>query len=192
MKLCSVHSCNDPLYLRGYCSAHYCRWKRHKDPLFGRNPPLTPLILRVIELIDTSNGLNNCWIYKGEKQPTGYGKIRFKGKYFTVTRIMYELVYGKSDPNKQMCHSCDNPSCVNPLHLWEGTRSENAQDSIKKGRFLRAKGENSAWAKLTTKQIIKIRELYNSGVTQPFLAKKYDVRQGHISKIIRREIWKHI
>lgn len=73
---------------------------------------------------------NGCWIYQGGLNRRGYGKF---GKT-TAHRASYQIFKGQIEEGKYVCHTCDNPPCVNPDHLWLGTNSDNQQDSIKKGR----------------------------------------------------------
>lgn len=77
-----------------------------------------------------------CWIWLGGKGRRGYGKFSFnkENKYMPAHRASYILFKGEIPENMFMCHSCDNPPCVNPDHLWYGTNKENQIDSIKKGR----------------------------------------------------------
>jgi hypothetical protein len=72
----------------------------------------------------------DCWIYTGGLNRNGYGKFGKKSAH----RASYEIFKGEIPSGKYVCHSCDNPSCFNPEHLWLGTALENALDSIKKGR----------------------------------------------------------
>lgn len=75
----------------------------------------------------------NCWIWIGANR-SGYGRLRVNGKKITVTHLSYELHKGKIPNGKFICHSCDNPSCVNPEHLWIGNHLDNARDMRFKGR----------------------------------------------------------
>jgi hypothetical protein len=80
----------------------------------------------------------NCWLWTGSKIPKGYGKFQTvisKNKYKQEYshRISYELFVGKIE-NKCVLHTCDNPSCVNPKHLFLGTQKENIEDRQQKGR----------------------------------------------------------
>lgn len=76
----------------------------------------------------------SCWIWMGGKGRSNYGKFMIGEKTSVASRVAYELFKGKLEENKYVCHTCDNPPCVNPEHLWLGTSSENQLDSIKKGR----------------------------------------------------------
>lgn len=78
----------------------------------------------------------DCWVWTGERQKAGYALIRHNGKRQTATRLSWSIHHGKPFPlGKIACHSCDNPRCVNPHHIWPGTNRDNVLDSIKKGRF---------------------------------------------------------
>jgi hypothetical protein len=84
-------------------------------------------------------------------------------------------------------HDCDNPRCVNPDHLFVGTRRDNLQDMKAKGRHLY--GERNSQAKLTNKKVREIRRLWGGGATQRHIAKLFDVAPITISRIIRGERW---
>jgi HNH endonuclease len=81
-----------------------------------------------------------CWLWQGCKKGEGikqqYGGFKIKGKMYVAHRVVWFLTYG-TWPSQWVLHKCDNPPCVNPDHLFEGTPKDNTQDSIKKGRFLR-------------------------------------------------------
>jgi hypothetical protein len=77
---------------------------------------------------------NNCWIWTGAKNYNGYGRFKYKKKMYGAHRFAY-ILYKEDIPEELcVCHTCDNPSCVNPDHLWLGTRKENNKDMIRKGR----------------------------------------------------------
>lgn len=130
----------------------------------------------------------NCWEWQGSLHK-GYGRIMYKGKDYPAHRFSYLLYYGNLPNNLLVCHKCDNPSCVNPDHLFLGTYKDNAQDMVNKRR--QAKGSKQGSAKLNELQIRIIRRLleYNILIQQE-IADIFDVTQGHISSIKHKRKWK--
>lgn len=82
---------------------------------------------------------NGCLRWLGATDKNGYGRIRKDKKLTTAHRAIWELLKGKLPREIDVCHTCDNRLCVNPKHLWLGTRSDNMLDCSKKGRFNRKK-----------------------------------------------------
>jgi len=78
--------------------------------------------------------VKDCWIYRGYKDKDGYPNLKYKGKTCRLSRLCYLIYNGRFDKNLIVCHTCDNPSCVNPEHLWLGTYKDNAMDRELKGR----------------------------------------------------------
>lgn len=77
---------------------------------------------------------NDCWKWRGALDKDGYGKLKRKGFKGGPQHLFYTIHIGPIPEGKILCHSCDNPWCVNPKHLWPGTHLENEQDKDKKGR----------------------------------------------------------
>jgi len=101
------------------------------------------------------NQLTNCWEWTGGKNNIGYGMIRDGDRMRTTHRVSYEVHNKQSIPKYLcVCHSCDNPICINPNHLWLGTRAQNTQDMLNKGR---RNWTTSGWVKGQPRPKIKCK-----------------------------------
>lgn len=93
--------------------------------------------------VDKSGGGAACWPWKGRRLDAGYGRLVVNGKHVGANRIAYELTYGPLG-GLFACHTCDNPSCCNPAHLFAGTHSDNMADRKAKGRYATGAAHHSA------------------------------------------------
>jgi len=138
---------------------------------------------RLMNYVDKKN---DCWIWIGNKDISGYGITNIGSKKYRAHRAFYEIFKGSLEDNMLICHSCDTPSCVNPDHLWLGTHQDNMDDMRIKGR---------QFTRLSAYQVTKIRDAwitrYYHGLGTE-LCEKYGITCGHLSNIINRRIWKHI
>lgn len=133
---------------------------------------------------------SECWEWQA-KRLHGYGHMRYRDKDYIAHRVSYELHKGTIPAKMVVCHRCDNPSCVNPDHLFLGTHADNVADKIAKGR--QPHGSAVGSSKLTEEQVILIRIEYNCArITPQELADKYNVSRRTISDVLRRRTWKHI
>ncbi len=140
-----------------------------------------------------SKGVNDCWKWKGHILVSGYGGVKWKSKNVRAHRLAWELTHGKIPDGMCVLHTCDNPPCCNPNHLFIGTHQENMQDMVNKKRIIGKKGENNATSKLKNKQVKKIRTMYEKGgQTIDTLAKIFSVSRSTIHKIITRRYWTHV
>ena len=131
---------------------------------------------------------NECWIWMGNVEAEGYGTIEFKDSTYKAHRIAYYLHHG-IDPGKQcVCHKCDNKVCINPNHLFLGSRADNNEDRDKKGRFIVLRGTQQGGSKLTEDDVRNIRR---STARQRDLATIYGVSQSTIWRA-RNTHWKHV
>lgn len=137
-------------------------------------------IIRFLSRVVVLPGPNSCWIYEGKGGTTGYGMLRIDGAPKLVHRFSYEF-FRTPLGNRIVCHHCDIPRCVNPKHLFEGTRLENNQDCVKKGRHSSV---------LTKEQVVEIISQPHVGVRA--LAEKYKVSKSAIDLIRCNINWKHI
>lgn len=135
---------------------------------------------------------SGCWIWTASVAGKGYGQIKLPGqrKQIYAHRLSY-MIHKGDDPGKSfVCHTCDNPRCVNPEHLFIGTSQDNHDDMKTKGRH--TYGEKSATVKLTEKQVEQIMEMLKANVPQTRIAKAFNVHQTTISKINKKERWQHL
>ena len=162
--------------------------------LQGHNPDgsfaTIPLELRFWEKV-TKGTPDECWLWTGGTcSGVGLGTIKIKGHMRHAPQVSWELTHNQSFPAGMMaCHTCDNPRCVNPAHIFPGTNSDNVQDSIRKGRW--PLGEKHAGAKLTAQQVRDIRARYQEGVRglQAALAREYRVDPHTIRDVIQHKTW---
>lgn len=140
----------------------------------------------------------NCWLWQASKDGKGYGQFRVFGRGASPAkahRVSYMIENGEVPDGKEVCHRCDNPSCVNPDHLFLGTHYENMQDMKAKRRgCVPSKGKpgelNNA-AKLNAMQVHVIRQLRGTA-SQTQLAKLCGVDRSCISLIQRNKKWRHL
>jgi HNH endonuclease len=123
--------------------------------------------------IDAQSG---CWFWLGCKDKDGYGQVRFQQKQCRTHRFVYEFLYGTLPQGTVVCHRCDQPSCINPEHLFSGTIGDNVRDMVSKNR-------NVGNTKLSKEQRQEILNLRLSGVPQNVLAKQFNVTRTTIQEI---------
>ena len=134
---------------------------------------------------------SGCWEWTGAKDRDGYGVFgHHRSKQIRAHRASYELKFGEVKDGVLVFHSCDNPSCINPDHLFLGSPKDNTQDMMKKGRMIALRGEAHPGAKLTKQKVIEIRARRSAGEKLSVLANEFGVSFQHISDIYRRSnLW---
>jgi len=124
---------------------------------------------------------NDCWEWTRGKYPTGYGSFRCSHGY--AHRYAYEMFVGVVPDGLHVMHTCDNPGCVNPLHLMVGTHKINMHRRDVNGR--------SGTTKFTKQQILDIKAEYTGEFgQQTSLAKRYDVTVGTIWNLVNGHTYK--
>lgn len=137
-------------------------------------------------------------MWKGTILTVGYGCIRFggrKGKLLLAHRVSYELHIKPIENDLCVLHHCDNPVCVNPEHLFLGTRTDNMIDKVRKNRqsFTPGKkGEQSPNTHLTDDDVVQIRNKHINGVSFRSLAIEFGISKRSVGRIIHCETWTHL
>lgn len=144
----------------------------------------------------TAQDSNHCWIWQKTRSSNGYGTFAFGGgRNARAHRVSFECFRGPIPDGMDVCHRCDVRACVNPAHLFVGTRAENIRDAVIKGRVnkdTRARGIAHPSAKLTEDAVTAILEDLAQGVSKRQLALSYGVSQRTVLLIARGETWAHI
>lgn len=175
-----VYPSNIKLGLGKFCG-QACYWKSLRSPMADR-------FFNFIGSVTESG----CILWKGFTNEDGYGKIvtDTKGIQSPAHRVSYEFFVGPVPPGVWVLHKCDNPSCINPTHLFLGDNLINIADKTAKGR--QSRGESHGRAVLTETQVKRIRKLHSEGEFIRALAREYDVDRATIASIVHRRNWKHI
>lgn len=194
---CSIPECaaTASTRRRGWCGPHYRRWKAHGDPRAGRGfAPGVSLKERLRLLSDHSGGPDSCWPWVGTRAKNGYALMSWQGETLRVSHLVFTAHHGQPPPPEKpfVLHTCDNPPCVNPKHLWAGTARDNVQDMIRKGRDARPHGERHPKAKLTAKQVRAIRLDAAAGVSKKLLVLNYHISRNVINGVLDRTRWAHV
>jgi hypothetical protein len=158
--------------------------------------PRIPLHERFWKYVDKTTNTNGCWLWTGALDKKRYGQIMSGGhigKGLRSHRVSWEIANGPIPPKLEVCHDCpggDNPSCVNPAHLFLGTHAENMRDAAEKG--LMSRGQDRHMAKITERDVRQIRYLSLAGTLQKEICAKFGICRQSLYMIINRRTWKHV
>lgn len=133
---------------------------------------------------------NDCWEWTRGTTSDGYGVFHFGHSSIRSHRFSYQQHNGKITEHECVLHSCDNPRCVNPKHLWIGTRAENNADKEAKKRGVhpvQSSGESNSNATLTTPEVIAAKVMARKGLPQARIAKLLGVSTATICLIVNGE-----
>ena len=135
---------------------------------------------------------DGCWIWMKGKDKDGYGLERMPGTRLTrrAHRMSWEVRNGAIPAGLMVLHRCDEPSCINPGHMFLGTALDNAKDRDQKGRGGWASGEDHGQAKLTKADVSAIRALMAAKASREEVARRFGVSETSIHNVIHGLTWK--
>jgi hypothetical protein len=180
---------------------HYGR----RNAVIGTPPVVTVDVCRLKEMLLERRKITatGCW----EWPRAGYSKITIahNTKVF-VHRLAAHLWLGMSlDSDLDVCHTCDNPPCFNPEHLFTGTHLDNMKDAADKGKWdgkrilrgeelsIQVRESGTALRRqFMESEILEIRERYAAGETQRTIACAFDTSQAQVHYIVTRKTWTHV
>jgi len=139
--------------------------------------------------------LGPCWIWTAFKTPAGYGKIATTRPFYPIFahHASWIIHFGPIPHGLWVLHKCDTPPCLRPDHLFLGTCKDNCNDRDSKGRGRIPRGEEHGSHKLTTVEVVKIRDLYAAGgISQRALGEMFRVSERAVHWIVHRRHWAHI
>lgn len=148
---------------------------------------MTPeLAMAVIERLKQKTVKSgDCLIWVGGVGSSGYGVMSIHNRSVNTHQASWIAHNGEVPDGMCVCHKCDVRRCVNPDHLFLGTKGENNRDRCAKGRNADRRGENNTQARLTDEQVNEIRKMCANGITQRKIAEKFGISQQHVSGIKR-------
>lgn len=178
---CSIEDCQNPISCRSWCEMHYTRWRRSGCALDNPKVAITTPERFWQNKTVTENG---CWVYHYTDKAKGYGKVRYQGRQWKAHRLAF-LLHHRHDPKGMVLHSCDNPPCINPAHLREGTAKENTFDMVTRNRNLSSRS-------ITEDTALKIKQQLQDGISTRQVAKNLDTTRNVVRSIQRGGSWNQV
>ena len=140
--------------------------------------------------------MSGCWLWLGSVAgPQDHARGYYNNRGYQASHLAWMGANGQIPDGLWVLHRCDVPLCVNPAHLFLGTRTDNMRDCANKGRYFLTRhpeaqcGGRNPMAKLTEEQVAEIRALSVGGSFQRDLAKRYGFSQAAIGRAINGKCW---
>lgn len=146
-----------------------------------------PVTRFMSKVVSSSISKDTCWQWKGAGKGNGYGAFSIDGTATQAHRAAYSLFVGPIPDGIDVCHACDNRACVNPDHLFLGTRSDNMKDAAFKGRMRGRKGQH-----LSELQVQEIRRRVLAGERAASVSRGTGVSHSIISNIVKGKVYDRI
>jgi hypothetical protein len=137
---------------------------------------------------------DGCWEWTASRRPHGYGQFNLRGMLCGAHRVAYEHYIGPIPSGLHVCHSCDNPICVRPDHLFLGTAAENQADCIAKGRQgdRGSPGGLRRGGKLDHHKVVGVRVACLIGIQQREVAGMFGISRNTVQRIFYGKLWAHL
>lgn len=194
---CKIDGCASAAKSQKLCDKHYSRLRRNGDPNVTLRAPHDAGLAERLEFtgwteVTRHSALSPCWEWNGGRYLSNYGQVGVGGNETRPAhRVAHMAWIGPVSKGQDVCHRCDNPPCINPAHLFAGTRKENMEDCARKDRNLF--GERVPWRKLSEDDVRNIRDTYATGrFSQKEVAAAYGVSQSSVSYIVRGKHWARV
>jgi HNH endonuclease len=134
---------------------------------------------------------SGCWLWLPLGRHNVYGYAFFQGRYYAAHRLSYAVFKGDVPADRDVCHTCDTPACINPDHLFLGTEQDNIRDMLAKGRSNRKGERHQRWqgSKLTEENVRLIRQSDESSAA---LARQFGVSPSAVKSARAGKTWSHL
>lgn len=183
---CAAHFVRDPRYSNSYFERQrFCSRKcsgAHRKQL--AKDAREPKAQAFNKWVQKGEG---CWVWTGAKDADGYGVFSYAKNTFRAPRVSLELDGRAPKSGEYACHTCDNPSCVRPDHLYAGTPRQNSADAIRRERWQH--GVMCPHAKLDP---LKVKIIRGSSDTNKNLAERFGVSRAAVSMARSGRTWRHV
>lgn len=135
-----------------------------------------------------------CWEWLAGRVGRGYGAVHHDelDRQLIASRLAYIIANGSIDETLHVLHTCDNPPCCRPDHIYAGTHEQNTRDWVERNRLVHYRGTANRMAKLNAEQVASARALHASGISGNVLAQRFGVSQPIMARLLRGESYKDV